>query len=200
MKCEYCGKEHDGSYGSGRFCSSSCARKFSSNTNRETINRKISQTIKSKYQYVEHNNKQITAHRHEQILEKREKIENRKNSIKTKRLNLIEDYNLNNSPYKDFDTIYVQYDKFNDKYLYLTQHDENNKIIKRAKIYEYRYNIELELGRKLNSDEIIHHIDLNHFNNDRNNLIILSRKIHGKLHGNILTINEIIDNNLYIYK
>lgn len=28
-KCEYCGKEHDGSYGSGRFCSSKCARKYS---------------------------------------------------------------------------------------------------------------------------------------------------------------------------
>lgn len=27
--CEYCGNEHDGSYGSGRFCSSKCARKFS---------------------------------------------------------------------------------------------------------------------------------------------------------------------------
>ena len=29
MICEYCGKEHDGSYGSGRFCSSKCARSFS---------------------------------------------------------------------------------------------------------------------------------------------------------------------------
>ena len=28
-KCEYCGKEHDGSYGSGRFCSSKCARRYS---------------------------------------------------------------------------------------------------------------------------------------------------------------------------
>lgn len=27
--CEYCGKEHDGSYGSGRFCCAKCARKFS---------------------------------------------------------------------------------------------------------------------------------------------------------------------------
>lgn len=27
--CEYCNKEHEGSYGSGRFCSSKCARKFS---------------------------------------------------------------------------------------------------------------------------------------------------------------------------
>lgn len=29
MKCENCGKEHDGSYGSGRFCSKQCARSFS---------------------------------------------------------------------------------------------------------------------------------------------------------------------------
>ena len=27
--CENCGKEHDGFYGSGRFCSSFCARSFS---------------------------------------------------------------------------------------------------------------------------------------------------------------------------
>lgn len=27
--CEYCGKEHDGTYGSGRFCSPSCSRKYS---------------------------------------------------------------------------------------------------------------------------------------------------------------------------
>jgi hypothetical protein len=36
MKCEKCEKEHDGSYGSGRFCSSSCARSrtFSAKTNK----------------------------------------------------------------------------------------------------------------------------------------------------------------------
>ena len=28
MKCEYCGKEHDGSYGSGRFCSKECRGAF----------------------------------------------------------------------------------------------------------------------------------------------------------------------------
>lgn len=26
--CEFCGKEHDGSFGSGRFCSPTCSRKF----------------------------------------------------------------------------------------------------------------------------------------------------------------------------
>lgn len=29
MKCKYCGNEHDGSYGSGQFCSESCARNYS---------------------------------------------------------------------------------------------------------------------------------------------------------------------------
>jgi uncharacterized cupredoxin-like copper-binding protein len=28
-KCEYCGKKHDGTYGSGRFCSKSCSSKYS---------------------------------------------------------------------------------------------------------------------------------------------------------------------------
>lgn len=29
LLCEYCGNEHDGTYGSGRFCSPKCARKYS---------------------------------------------------------------------------------------------------------------------------------------------------------------------------
>jgi predicted nucleic acid-binding Zn ribbon protein len=44
MKCEKCGKEHDGSYGSGRFCSSYCARSYS--TANETKGTKIVQCIK----------------------------------------------------------------------------------------------------------------------------------------------------------
>ena len=29
MKCENCNREHDGSYGSGRFCSDHCRRVYS---------------------------------------------------------------------------------------------------------------------------------------------------------------------------
>lgn len=28
MKCEQCGKEHDGTFGSGRFCCRSCSNKW----------------------------------------------------------------------------------------------------------------------------------------------------------------------------
>ena len=42
MICEHCGKEHDGSFGSGRFCSRSCAN--SRKHSKETKN-KISKTL-----------------------------------------------------------------------------------------------------------------------------------------------------------
>ncbi len=42
MKCENCGNDHDGSYGSGRFCDSKCARSYSTKENRDEINRKVS--------------------------------------------------------------------------------------------------------------------------------------------------------------
>lgn len=48
MKCETCGKEHNGSYGSGRFCCQSCARSFSTKNNRININKKVSKSLKGK--------------------------------------------------------------------------------------------------------------------------------------------------------
>ena len=36
--CEYCGKEHNGEYGSGRFCCKSCAAKFSRMFNKDITN------------------------------------------------------------------------------------------------------------------------------------------------------------------
>lgn len=48
MICEYCGKEHNGAYGSGRFCLEKCARGFSSREKREEINRKVSVKLKGR--------------------------------------------------------------------------------------------------------------------------------------------------------
>jgi len=44
MKCESCGSEHDGNYGSGRFCSFSCSRRRIIN---EETKKKISDSIKN---------------------------------------------------------------------------------------------------------------------------------------------------------
>lgn len=45
MTCEKCGKEHDGSYGSGRFCSERCARSFSGSGRSEESRKKTSISI-----------------------------------------------------------------------------------------------------------------------------------------------------------
>lgn len=46
--CGTCEKEHDGSYGSGRFCSNKCARAFSTLKNRAEINKRVSMKMKGK--------------------------------------------------------------------------------------------------------------------------------------------------------
>jgi 5-methylcytosine-specific restriction endonuclease McrA len=45
MICENCGIDHDGSFGSGRFCSSKCARSFSTKNKRHEINKKVSASL-----------------------------------------------------------------------------------------------------------------------------------------------------------
>ncbi len=45
MECEKCRKPHDGSYGSGRFCTSACARSFSTSKNLDEINSKRSAAL-----------------------------------------------------------------------------------------------------------------------------------------------------------
>lgn len=47
-KCENCNKEHNGDYGSGRFCSKFCSHSYASNTNRIETNKKVSETMKNK--------------------------------------------------------------------------------------------------------------------------------------------------------
>lgn len=41
MNCEKCGSPHDGSYGSGRFCCSKCARSFSTKEKRSEVNYQV---------------------------------------------------------------------------------------------------------------------------------------------------------------
>lgn len=46
MQCENCSCNHNGSYGSGRFCSCKCARGFATKTKRTEINEKVRQALK----------------------------------------------------------------------------------------------------------------------------------------------------------
>lgn len=46
MICEFCGREHEGKYASGRFCNEKCARSFPSKNNKINIYKKISTSLK----------------------------------------------------------------------------------------------------------------------------------------------------------
>lgn len=48
MICENCEKDHNGLYGSGRFCSSKCARGFSTKAKRKEINATVSKIAKER--------------------------------------------------------------------------------------------------------------------------------------------------------
>ncbi len=47
-KCENCDNDHNGEYGSGRFCTSKCARGFSTKDKRSLINEKVSLKMKNR--------------------------------------------------------------------------------------------------------------------------------------------------------
>jgi len=59
------------------------------------------------------------------------------------------------------------------------------KQVNKKQVREHRYLIELKIGRKLLSNEIVHHIDGDKKNNSLDNLIIITRSEHKKLHPNI---------------
>lgn len=58
MICENCKSEHDGTYGSGRFCCKSCASSFSTKIKRKEINKKVSTKLKGK-RWIDGNSHQI---------------------------------------------------------------------------------------------------------------------------------------------
>ena len=53
-----------------------------------------------------------------------------------------------------------------------------------GEMLEHQYVVEKHIGRKLFPSEVIHHIDRNKQNNDINNLQIMGRSDHAKVHAN----------------
>lgn len=57
-----------------------------------------------------------------------------------------------------------------------------NKKDYKQSVWQHRQIVEKLLGRKLNTNEVVHHLDGNPKNNELTNLIVLSRQKHGALH------------------
>ena len=49
-------------------------------------------------------------------------------------------------------------------------------------IREHRHVMEIHLGRKLSSEELVHHIDCDKLNNDLSNLMVVSSTAHRLIH------------------
>ena len=58
----------------------------------------------------------------------------------------------------------------------------NYVFLKQPGKTEHRVFAESILGRKLQTNEIVHHVDDNPKNNSANNLMVLDRRAHGRLH------------------
>ena len=54
MQCEKCKIEHSGVYGSGRFCSTKCARGFATSAARKEISRRVAEKLKGRSTRVSH--------------------------------------------------------------------------------------------------------------------------------------------------
>lgn len=86
MICEKCDKKHDGTFGSGRFCSQKCASSFSTKNKRKEINQKVSQKIKQYFEDDENSRKRYDKIRKDFIikecLECNKKYKTKKNKQK----------------------------------------------------------------------------------------------------------------------
>jgi len=75
-------------------------------------------------------------------------------------------------------------------YTYIIPIKHFGKLDTQGKIHLHRFIGELVLNRPLEKKEVVHHIDNNSFNNEPNNLCILSRCLHASYHNWILNNTE----------
>lgn len=81
-------------------------------------------------------------------------------------------------------------------------HNAHNNYVKdsNGKSNLHRTIVEEAIGRKLAFNEVVHHVDCNHLNNSLENLMIMSRSAHAKLHWYLdeqqLITEKSIDDNL----
>ena len=187
MKCEYCTKDHNGNYGSGRFCNAACARGFSTKSKRKEISTAVSKKLKG-----------CNTKKHVPAKEAITKIclycgapfktikEHQKFCSAS-----CERYNNLESKIWTIDIFKERYGFTPDKLLYnivsCGRHVGSYRRVtltcsKRKTVLEHRMVMEHYLQRYLLKKEVVHHIDEDPSNNHITNLKLLSYSDHNKLH------------------
>lgn len=191
--CENCGKIHDGSYGSGRFCSKFCAHSYTAKQGMESKNRKRSDKLKNKHLSVETRFKIAENNRIRfQDPQNRLMVSNKLKAYYTNHQHskdslVGESYEL--SEYSKLHSIDHSNDVPPDGYLafgkYLIQRCLGHPKAYNMGEYVYAHILaaEQKLGRPLNDGETVHHIDFDGWNNNPDNLMIfLSNSDHIRYH------------------
>ncbi len=169
MKCENCQIEHDGEYGSGRFCEQKCSRSFAAKTNREETSKKVSETLKRKFLSGEfkpvNSFKMGVDHRRDSrphikgLYKHSEETKRKLKIISMKRSEKDFQYKLNNISFENLTK------KMRRKILFIERGEKCECC-----------GIEHWLEQKLSFE--IDHIDGNYRNNNKENLRILCRNCH----------------------
>jgi hypothetical protein len=158
MKCENCNKEHDRSYGSGRFCSSECSRSFSTKEKRSLINDKIKKSLKGKYIGTQYKSGGFKKGYDKNRLVISSEVAKK---ICQKRKNRIDEFIINS----DYESLTLLTHK--KKKILL----EQNFVCQKCKLNEW------------NNESLIlefHHIDGNNKNNKKENVVYLCPNCHSQ--------------------
>lgn len=186
-RCEYCGKEKEYKYPSQakRFCSHRCSNNYKW------------ENIRKRAEYIKLNcpicNKEIVIYQNDNRIKNGNKIYCSKEcSHKAmQKGQIINCLNCNKQFYSTRNKCCCKqcaYEYKKKHYNHKT-YKEGGYLCryiggynKKGNVKEHRYIMEQYLGRKLNVDEIVHHIDGNKLNNKISNLEIMTRSEHSRLH------------------
>ena len=169
MVCENCGCNHNGEYGSGRFCSSKCARSYSSNVNNEIRKKNIQESVDKFYMKSGISRKLVKkCSVCGATLSSRRKSDICRD-CESRSKKCIAEY-----PYENY-YIYITYHKKeNRRYACLIRIDNGERMT----ISYARYLMSIKLRRFLYDSEEVDHIDGDSMHDSIDNLQLLSKSEH----------------------